>query len=165
MTGKATNPIIERHAAVAETIVVSAARVKTPAMKAFVCHSKTPTLCRNHRKARSNRNARLLLNAQASAGLENTRQLQDSEHIARWCQLFQPNFPALISGLLALRRYFSRTESDTENFWVCSLASPNRVEKSRRKTRGFTSCCIDFNFDEQYSEGLFKFGEGHQERS
>ena len=164
MTGKATNPIIERHAAVAETIVVSAARVKTPAMKAFVCHSKTPTLCRNHRKARSNRNARLLLNAQASAGLENTRQLQDSEHIARWCQLFQPNFPALISGLLALRRYFSRTESDTENFWVCSLASPNRVEKSRRKTRGFTSCCIDFNFDEEWSKDLFNRVGGHRER-
>lgn len=115
-------------------------------------HTKTPTFCRNHQKARSSCNARLFLNAPASAGLENIHLPLGSERIVRWCQFFQPAFPASIFVRLALRQCSSRTWSGTEISWVCALASPNRVEKSRQATRGFTSCCFYFSLGEQFSE-------------
>jgi hypothetical protein len=127
-------------------------------------HEKFAMPCRIRRKAHSNRNARLISNEQGSASSENIRLLQGSGSIAHWCQFFQPEFPVLISGQPGLRQCFSRTVSDMESFWVCALASPNRVEKSCRTTRGFTSCCHCSTITEQCSDGPFNLGGERQER-
>jgi hypothetical protein len=126
-------------------------------------HEKFAIPCRNRRKAHSNRNARLISNERGSAGSENIHLPQGSERTVHWCRFFQPEFPVLISCQLGLRQCFSRTVSDMESFWVCALASPNRVEKSCRTTRGFTSCCFYSSLGEQCSDGPFTLGGGRRE--
>lgn len=100
------------------------------------------TSCRSRQAIRPTCIATRISGAPASADSESIPPLQGFERNGRLCQSFRPNVPGSTFGMLAAKRHFSRIECAADKIGVCAMASRNLLEKSQRKTRGFTSCSI-----------------------
>jgi hypothetical protein len=111
-------------------------------MRQYCSQQTCITLCRSRRRFLPNHSAKPISSAPALADLENIPRLRRFECNARSPQLFQPAFLESNSAAFAMRRRFFQIVSDAGWFLACAQAFSNRLEKMRRKTRGFTSCHV-----------------------